>query len=151
MLTLAMHTYGFRSTLKICDVYECSYVCSYFLSLDDVIWTQWWMILIYCIIFSLFLFSIIILLIYVLCTGGLIKRKAAEDTTQLYDDTANFEGMYWYVYSVLLSITKHFHSSSWTSTRNWVTDLGEAVFTRWRSPRDRLRYMGKTVFHRWSW
>jgi len=32
----------------------------------------------------------------VLCTGGLVKRKAAEDTTQLYDNTDTFEtGMYY--------------------------------------------------------
>lgn len=58
---------------------------------DDLIWTRWWMILIYCIIFCLFFFALLILLIYVLCTGGLIKKKSAEDTTQLYDETANFE------------------------------------------------------------
>ena len=64
-----------------------------FFSVDDLVWTRWWMILIYCIIFCMFLFTIIILLIYVLCTGKLTKRKAAEDTTQLYDETANFEGI----------------------------------------------------------
>ena len=67
--------------------------------------------MIYCIIFCMFFFSILILLIYVLCTGKLAKRRSAEDTTQVYDDTVNFEGIMCMILIASL-ITKCFYSSS---------------------------------------
>lgn len=104
------------------------------------------MILIYCIIFSLFLFSIIILLIYVLCTGGLIKRKAAEDTTQIYDETANFEGMYWYVYLVLYKYYKTFLQFLLNFHQKLGRRLGRSSSHQMKKPKRPPQIRGKNSF-----
>ncbi|XP_065882717.1 opioid-binding protein/cell adhesion molecule-like [Dysidea avara] len=61
---------------------------------DELLWTRWWMILIYCIIFCMFLLTLLILLIYVLCFAGLVvTRKSGDDTTQLYENTFDANAM----------------------------------------------------------